>query len=106
MADAITDFIEHLRRRQANHSTPLERLAAAAEAINRALVYETVNVLLTSHPKHPGTTHIEITGPTSEDVQLEIDRVARSVERDGGLANFIGPGPVVGGYKAMGVVKE
>jgi hypothetical protein len=74
--------------------------------MSRPRIYELVTVEYRSDPKFPGFTAIEITGPTAADVQLQMDRIYRSVERDGGQANFMGPSRRAGGYGALGGVSE
>lgn len=92
---AITNLMDHLRLRQEQKRTA----AKVAAALDCTVV---------AYRSHPLLPFIEVTiyGPTEQAVQTEINRVMRSLERDGGgKASFHNPRRIPqGGYGTVGEV--
>lgn len=92
----IVDFLETVQRHQQDR-----RRAAKSNPVSAA---ESVVVQYQSHPNVPYTA-VTIYGPTEQDVQTEINRAMRAVEREGGSATFKGPRRIPsGGFGAIGEV--
>lgn len=92
----LIDFLGAVQRHQ------LDRCKAAkSKPVSAA---ESVVVQYQSHPNVPYTA-VTIYGPTERDVQTEINRAMRAVEREGGNATFKGPRRIPsGGFGAIGEV--